>query len=611
MEGDQKERAEHRTTIGTFPEGGSLPIFTSTTLSTSDNESQESRDTDLNGHEEGNSIPCYPIFGDIRTDSSATENTNPHAKALDIQVRAQDYPRCVWSRQDALQRATASWLHDSNQRRVFEPENAPCVVCHASPSDLVTTVLEPDLGFSSSLILQYNDLENYAWSFGRKYVVRERQDWTLHPARLPAEVEAARLLRRRPETAGKTPVPVPEVVAAWKEGQVAIAITERARGRTLAEAWDGLGMEERESYARQVGGYVARWRAIRSPNMQGIDGGTVIKFDHLPGGGEDGRRPMRFDTAEQYKERLREELGAIEADDVKPQIDEALELLPDPEPFTLTHGYLDLDHVFVDAGRVTAIVGWSRAAYLPVWAEYLGLCTGYDGRHREWKELVLRNVPECYYGKAPLELLKGYRYLRNQIRKAQSLGIEEAATFRCVDRCDSCDEGREMAWAGEVGNRRTSSARRARRLEEERQRALEKGAAEFQRTRETGAQKKGAAQPADMAKGDGAEMVVEEQKGAEATEELSSSMFFLNLEQERARAQATKAALQRPLGLRPNDGGEGGSHRRTVSAFPTFSINRNRSPLRYKPQDKNEKARRPGELESPRVAKLIDELGFE
>ncbi|KAK8138112.1 hypothetical protein PG984_001492 [Apiospora sp. TS-2023a] len=50
------------------------------------------------------------------------------------------------------------------------------------------------------------------------------------------------------------PVPVPEVVAAWKEGQVAITITERARGRTLAELWDGLGREEREVYAREVGG---------------------------------------------------------------------------------------------------------------------------------------------------------------------------------------------------------------------------------------------------------------------------------------------------------------------------------------------------------------------
>ncbi|KAK8138111.1 hypothetical protein PG984_001491 [Apiospora sp. TS-2023a] len=67
-----------------------------------------------------------------------------------------------------------------------------------------------------------------------------------------------------------------------------------------------------------------------------------------------------------------------------------------------------------------------------------------------------------------------------------------------------------------------------------------------------------------------------------------------------ARAQTTKAALQRPLGLRLNGGEEGGgeegggeegggeegggeegggSRSRTVSVFPIISINRNRSPF--------------------------------
>lgn len=291
---------------------------------------------------------------------------------------------------------------------------------------------------------------------------------------------------------------------------------------------------------------------------------------------------------------------------MKQKVDEALEHMPDPEPFPLTHRYLDLNHVFVDAGRVTAIVGWSRAAYLPVWAEYLGLCIGYDGPHREWKELLLRNMPDCYYGKASLELLKGYLHLRDQDRIAQSLGEEGATTSRCGEDCDSCVEEREMAWA-----RRASSVRRARRLEEERQKALERGAAGLKGTMKKAVEhSKGTAQPAaDMAKTEDDDESAEEQKGMEATDEFSSSMFFLNLEQERARAAATKATLQKPLALHP--GGEGGSHRRTVSAFPSLPNDRNRCPFRYKPQDKNEKARRPSELESPRITTLINELDYQ
>lgn len=52
---------------------------------------------------------------------------------------------------------------------------------------------------------------------------------------------------------------------------------------------------------------------------------------------------MKFDAVGQYKERMWEELGAIEADDVIQQLYEAFEHLPDPEPFTLTHGYLNSD----------------------------------------------------------------------------------------------------------------------------------------------------------------------------------------------------------------------------------------------------------------------------
>ncbi|KAK8055766.1 hypothetical protein PG993_000993 [Apiospora rasikravindrae] len=452
-----RERLHRQSTIDASTERADSPTSRSRSRSTPDSKSQESRHKDLKGHEEHKALPYYPIF-----DSPAAEHPYPHEKAHDIWRRARRHPecpsgQCACSRPDALKRATAEWLRDSNQNRAFDPYHEPCVVCHADPADLADTVLVPGIGFSSSLALQYNDLENYAWSLGRRYVVRERLDWDLHPSRLPAEAEAARLLRRRPET-GAGRVPVPEVAAAWREGPVAITVMERARGRALAEVWHNLEQKDRERYVRQVGGFLRRWRKLTSPSMEGIDGGTIFKWAHVPGGGDVGG--ARYDLREQTKE--------------------ALEHLPDPGPFVLTHGYLDLDHIFVDGGNVTAIVGWSRAAYLPVWAEHLGLCIGYGSApaHREWKELLLRNIPGgCYYGKAPLDIFKGYLDLREQNKEAQLQKEADALARQCEEEgCDSMVEERgKTAPVRQVPKRRASSARRARLLEEERQRALEKG----------------------------------------------------------------------------------------------------------------------------------------
>ncbi|KAK8088555.1 hypothetical protein PG997_003516 [Apiospora hydei] len=562
-----RERLHRQATIDVSSERASSLMSRARSRSTPDSKSRESWDDDSKGKKEDNGISYFPIFGDIRPDSSTAEHPYPHEKAHDIWRRARGHPecpsgQCVCSLPDALKRATAEWLRESNPgRRAFGQDLEPCVVCHADPADLADTVLVPGIGFSRSLTLQYNDLENYAWALGRRYVVRERLDWDLHPERLPAEVEAAYLLQCWPETAAGR-VPVPEVVAAWKEGHVAITIMERARGRTLAEVWHTLGQAERERYARQ--------------------------WAHVPGGGDVGKSPMRFDTVAEYKKMLKEELMVL-GKNLKEEVREALEHMADPGPFTLTHGYLDLDHIFVDDRNVTAIVGWSRAAYLPVWAEHLGLCIGYDSPpHREWKELLLRNMPGgCYYGKAPLELFKGYLDLRGRNRETQLKREGEALARQCEEEgCDWMVEERGKKDPVRAAPKRSeSSARRARLLEEERQRTLEKGAEELERAKKEKEEKQmtGAEPGAEITitTADGAEEMREEKKPVEdPTENLSASMFFLNVEEERARAKKSKEDYLNVFALKPPDregAGSGSGHRRTVSAFPSFSNNRSRS----------------------------------
>jgi hypothetical protein len=174
-------------------------------------------------------------------------------------------------------------------------------MCHATPGDGVRTIMDKQFGFCSSLNLTYNDCDQYDWSFGSRYVVLEKQYWNLHPEALPAEVWATKLLKQRTST------PVPGTIAAWKEGNVAITITERAKGTPLAEIWDSLSEGARNYLAAQVAGYVKQWRRIKSPTISALDSGPYLSPERTIGC-SDGL-PTQFETKAQYRNRIKAILG--------------------------------------------------------------------------------------------------------------------------------------------------------------------------------------------------------------------------------------------------------------------------------------------------------------
>lgn len=322
------------------------------------------------------------------------EFSDPILRALQLQdgvdaIRV-DGEIPIQERRDAglsLSRATAHWLreHEPGQRRWSSEEmDRPCAVCHATREDAARSVLDHNLGFCSSLNLKYNDSEQYAWSFGQRYVVVEKQCWRLRPNQLPAEVWASWLLRKH------TKVPTPRVVAAWKEGHVAITMTERVRGggRPLAELWTTYSDVRRQSVAKQVARCVRQWRRITSPAMSALDKGPCLWVDDAGSGG-DGEENIIYSDAD-YRDFVRRRLIARGWDELTARM--TVDLMHTSTPFVFTHGNLTLDNIFVHEGRVVAITGLGRAAYLPAWAESLAIHNAYGKAEREWKEILFKYI---------------------------------------------------------------------------------------------------------------------------------------------------------------------------------------------------------------------------
>ncbi|KAK6070909.1 hypothetical protein SCUP234_09998 [Seiridium cupressi] len=301
---------------------------------------------------------------------------DPAIKALELQESAHTYmPRFIGEGREgfALAKATSSWLarNEKGQRNWSSSnleQDAPCPVCNATREDAVRSIMDVQFAFCSSLNLKYNDCEQYTWSFGSRYVVLEKQYWSLRLDQLPPEVWAARLLRKH------TTVPVPEVVAAWKEG------------KPLADVWAEYSESGKESVAKQVAGFVKQWRRMKSHKISSLDGGQCPRPEHLIAN----EKPIYFDDENQYRDHVRRELALQGWDELVQDL--VLKLMPANLPFVFTHGNLTLENIFVVNGEVTAILGLGRAAFLPVWAESLATHFAHGPAEHQWKGMLFRYI---------------------------------------------------------------------------------------------------------------------------------------------------------------------------------------------------------------------------
>lgn len=242
--------------------------------------------------------------------------------------------------------------------------------------------------FKSSLKLTYNDAETHTWFVGDKYVMTETiDDETLDAVNVNL-VLATDLLR------GPARVPVPNVIAGWKENGKIITITEQVQGQRLYDIWWDLQERERRRIAREVVRYMNRWRRFTEDRISSIGGGPVWHHDHLFGTAREGFGPFESD----------EELwGAIDRRLKEKKVDRrVIQILKDYMPESvpvLTHGDLSCVNILIHNGAVSAILGFDNAACLPAWAEYVAAHFCYTKEDEHWKELLTRRMKRYPWAK--------------------------------------------------------------------------------------------------------------------------------------------------------------------------------------------------------------------
>ncbi|KAI1205303.1 uncharacterized protein F4807DRAFT_287490 [Annulohypoxylon truncatum] len=242
------------------------------------------------------------------------------------------------------------------------------------------TALE-SLPFKGSLRLSYNDPETHTWSISDKYILTESVDDEGPEQTQVTLVRATQLLKR-------SNVPVPNVLAGWKENGRIITISEKAEGERLYDIWWDLDQDEREEIAKEVARHMNRWRLCVADSISSLSGGAVWGHDHLFGTRREGFGPFEND------ERLWDAIHAkLREKNVHETVIQTLrDYMPESAPCLLTHGDVSSYNVLVRDGRVSAILGLEKAARLPAWAEYVAAHFCCCKEDEQWKAMLTRHM---------------------------------------------------------------------------------------------------------------------------------------------------------------------------------------------------------------------------
>ncbi|KAI1491609.1 hypothetical protein F5X96DRAFT_630706 [Biscogniauxia mediterranea] len=269
--------------------------------------------------------------------------------------------------------------------------------------------------FKSCLRLSYNDPQTHRWSLGNRYVMTETMD--AHPERTEVPiVEVTAIIRRM------TPVPVPNIIAGWKEDGKVIIIAERIPGQRLYDIWWHLSQSDRERIAKQVARYVDQWRRCRSDRISSLNGGPVENHNSLFGTttGE-GFGPFRSDFELWRTISRRLERKRVSTDIIQILKDH----MPESSRCVLTHGDLSSTNIIIRNGKVAAITGFDNAASLPEWAETVAVHFCYCREDVQWKAILSRHMRS---DQATLDWWSLWR-------AAEALEPNRTRMAKLIDRC--------------------------------------------------------------------------------------------------------------------------------------------------------------------------------
>ncbi|GAA5995464.1 phosphotransferase family protein [Rhodotorula paludigena] len=217
-------------------------------------------------------------------------------------------------------------------------------------------------------------VKRLSWN-GRSLIVKYGRDVGL--------VEAEVLCRLGTETS----LPVPQVFGFDSLNGSTYIYMEDLGGKTLESIWSTLSPHDKKPTLNQLQDVVRTLRKVRAPpsapvgtcdrssgrplsDVFGVEGATTYE-------GCASSHQLRFGLQNELHRRSDNHTD-ISAEETRIKVER---LLPLSSPVVLTHTQLDPGHIFVDArGNITGLIGWSKAAWLPAWAEKTILARRSSGR---------------------------------------------------------------------------------------------------------------------------------------------------------------------------------------------------------------------------------------
>ncbi|KAH7358177.1 kinase-like domain-containing protein [Plectosphaerella cucumerina] len=209
------------------------------------------------------------------------------------------------------------------------------------------------------------------WTLDSDKILREC--WTKPPT---LEVDNVRFLKKH------TTVPVPEILESWTQGDRCFSISDRVPGTLLSKVWSYLSIDEKDNIAKQTADALAQLRALHSPRIESLGERPLYETSLFRGAHDEPRGPLNSDDELQHE--MWKSLKSVPEDDRQ----RLQARMPPSAPYTFTHGDLSMENILVHDGNLTAILGWERAAFLPVWWEFTAAEFSHGLEGKAWKTLL-------------------------------------------------------------------------------------------------------------------------------------------------------------------------------------------------------------------------------
>lgn len=171
-----------------------------------------------------------------------------------------------------------------------------------------------------------------------------------------------------------TSIPVPRIFHTYSTSGQTYIVMQRLKGRSLAYSWPSLDESSKAKILAQLHTYMAELRSLKPKDpgcISSVSGGPFTDT-RLPSCDQHGP----FSSVREFHKYLRNGIEGNELD-VLPEVQDLIKLHETTNNIVcFTHSDLNPLNILVHNGRITGIVDWEFAGWMPLYWEYANACLG-------------------------------------------------------------------------------------------------------------------------------------------------------------------------------------------------------------------------------------------